>query len=199
MARTKALIPQNRLHEASGHSVVYARGRTFYLGKFDTPASRQAYGELLTRLAKEALPAEVNSGKTKPVSISELCLRFVNDELPRFSRAEQFCQRTARRPSIRPIATDRQFLAARLSAKPPRRNGRPLRSRRPRAMAATTGRFRAESQPPPKTQDGPTAERPRSPAAAAGEPLNHEIPKCRRGQMQRLVRQSHLIRFRARR
>src|SRR5262245_37268259 len=34
------------------------------------------------------------------------------------------------------------------------------------------------------------AERPSSPAAAAGEALNPETPSCRRGQVQRLVRPS---------
>src|SRR5205823_391045 len=34
------------------------------------------------------------------------------------------------------------------------------------------------------------AERPRSPAAAAGETLNSEKPKCRRGQVQRLARRA---------
>jgi hypothetical protein len=40
---------------------------------------------------------------------------------------------------------------------------------------------------------GSCAERHRSPAAAAGETLNLEKPSCRRGQVQRLVRQEPLL------
>lgn len=98
MARQKTAIPKYSFHKASGQAAVYVDGKTVYLGKHDSPESRQAYGELLARLAAESMVRNV--GKSLPtaeVTVAELCLKFVTDELPRYSQAEQHCQRTALR------------------------------------------------------------------------------------------------------
>lgn len=98
MARQKSAIPKYSFHKASGQAAVYVDGKTVYLGKHDSPESRQAYGELLARLAAESMVGKTS--KSLPAdnaTVAELCLKFVTDELPRYSRAEQHCQRTTLR------------------------------------------------------------------------------------------------------
>ena len=94
MARRKS-IPSYCLHKPSGQAVAFVDRKTIYLGDYDSPESRQAYGELLSLLAADSLsksPAKTSGG---PVTVADLCLKFVTDELSRFSAAEQYCQRTA--------------------------------------------------------------------------------------------------------
>src|SRR5262245_16515577 len=95
MARPKTSIPKYALHKSSGQAVAYVGGKTFYLGKFDSPASRRAYGELLARLASGTLLDTQLAAPLGGVTVNELCLKFVTDELPRYSSSEQHCQRTA--------------------------------------------------------------------------------------------------------
>jgi hypothetical protein len=64
------------------------------------------------------------------------------------------------------------------------RHGAKMNSARPRGVDSLCHLF---------TRQDIATERHRSPAAAAGERLNHEKPKCRRGQVQRLVRRCLLI------
>ncbi len=95
MARRKS-VPSYCLHKPSGQAVVYVGKKAVYLGRHDSPESRQAYGELLSRLAADVLVDKLKiTPPGRAVTVSELCLKFVTDELPRFSVAEQHCQRTA--------------------------------------------------------------------------------------------------------
>ena len=89
-------VPSYCLHKPSGQAVVYIDRKPHYLGVHDSADSRRAYGELLARLAVDDRATEATKpAAEKPVTIAELCLRFVTDELPRYSRTEQYCQRTA--------------------------------------------------------------------------------------------------------
>lgn len=107
MPRPKATIPAYRLHKSTGQAVVYYDGQAIYLGVYNTPLSRQRYGELLQRVAA-GLPAKPEKpGTVKPAkpglvplstsgrTVAELLLQFVNNELPRYAEDEQRCQRGA--------------------------------------------------------------------------------------------------------
>lgn len=97
MSRRKASVPGYCLHRASGQAVAYVNRKPVYLGRHNSPESRIEYGRLLARLAAEALPEEAAkpaSGR-RVLTVAELCLKFVTDELPRYSPSEQHCYRTA--------------------------------------------------------------------------------------------------------
>lgn len=96
MTRRKS-VPAYCLHKPSGQAVCYVDRKAVYLGVHDSPESRRAYGELLARLAvdERAGQAARPAPAVQTVLVSELCLRFVTDELPRFSAAERHCQLTA--------------------------------------------------------------------------------------------------------
>ncbi len=40
-------VPSYRFHKATGQAIVVIRGRSFYLGKFGTPASRSEYNRII--------------------------------------------------------------------------------------------------------------------------------------------------------
>lgn len=95
MGRPKTTIPKYSIHKASGQAVTHVNGKTVYLGKHNSPASRQAYGELLARLAAQSMLEKTErSLPVADVTVAELCIKFVTDELPRYSPQEQHCQKT---------------------------------------------------------------------------------------------------------
>jgi integrase len=96
MPRPKSAVPSYRLHKASGQAVAYVNRQYVYLGPYNSPESHREYAEMLARLAAAAdagpiLPAQSRAG----LPVSELCLKFVVEELPRFSVAERHCQQAA--------------------------------------------------------------------------------------------------------
>ena len=84
----KSSVPTYRLHKASGQAVVVLRGRSVYLGKFNSSESRARYDRVIARyLAERANPDHPDSTRSKrpvPASdrpigdllISELILRY---------------------------------------------------------------------------------------------------------------------------
>jgi hypothetical protein len=82
-------VPKYRLHRASNQALVEIHGRRIYLGKYDSPESREKYRELIARLmsADPAPVAEVNS--TKPFTIDELVLKY-------FRYAKQYYRKNGR-------------------------------------------------------------------------------------------------------
>ncbi len=75
-------VPSYSLHKPSGLAVVKIKGRSFYLGKFGSDESREAYARIIAdllagRTIKNSTPA--NRGKPTPVSavtIGELVNRY---------------------------------------------------------------------------------------------------------------------------
>lgn len=86
--------PRHCLHKRSGQAVVFINRKQRYLGPYDSPKSREEYAKVLTELARGGDLKAVQSGITTPsLSVSDLLLKYFTEELPRFSRDEQHCQR----------------------------------------------------------------------------------------------------------
>lgn len=84
---SKNRIPNYRLHKATGQAVVVLRGRSVYLGKFDTPESRAKYDRVMARyLAGRADPEHpatesasrptTSATRSADLSVAELVLRY---------------------------------------------------------------------------------------------------------------------------
>lgn len=103
MARKKNVVPSYLLHKSSGQARVRINGHDHLLGPYDSDESRERYGEIITKIAA-GLPIEPQqktgsaiAGQYSGPSINELCAKFLNDGLKRFSESEQHCQRAALR------------------------------------------------------------------------------------------------------
>ena len=79
-------LPTYRHHKPSGQARVRWQGREIYLGKFDSPESRQRYAELLTQVVTGVTLDDIQTAsrslKKSPtegsgLSINELCLLFL--------------------------------------------------------------------------------------------------------------------------
>ena len=98
MPRPKSIIPTYRLHKGSGQAVAYVNRRRIYLGVYGSPESREAFSRLLDSLrAGEAVPSAKSQRKPRKAvfTLNDLFLRFATEELPRYSRDEQFCLKSA--------------------------------------------------------------------------------------------------------
>ncbi|WP_397570457.1 tyrosine-type recombinase/integrase [Schlesneria sp. T3-172] len=100
MGRKKNLIPSMFIHKASGQARVSINGREYLLGPYGSEESLRRYADVLSRHAAGLPPVE-KSRKVPPVdpgrSVVELCLKFKDEGLARFSKSEQHCQRAAMR------------------------------------------------------------------------------------------------------
>jgi hypothetical protein len=94
MSRPKSPFPAYCHHKSDGRAVAYIGRKSVYLGKYNSPESRQRYGELLARLARGE-SAEATGTAPQPVahSVGKLCLKFTTEELPRYADAGQHCIR----------------------------------------------------------------------------------------------------------
>jgi integrase len=79
----RKLLPTYRLHKATGQAVVVHDGRSHYLGKFGSPASRAAYDRVVAGILAGRNAAEASVGvplpsppPTAPILVSELILRY---------------------------------------------------------------------------------------------------------------------------
>jgi integrase len=70
MLRRPTIVPKYSLHKPSGLAKVKYKGRTIYLGKYDTPESRQKYDRFIAQIASghEPEPARAPSRGTSTVS-----------------------------------------------------------------------------------------------------------------------------------
>jgi hypothetical protein len=88
--------PRNTIREFSvdrnGRAFTKVRGRFISLGRGDDPQSRIRYAAVLTEQAS-GQPVTVTAPKAA-VTLNELFLKYVTDELPRFSQSERRCQMT---------------------------------------------------------------------------------------------------------
>ena len=86
-------IPRYCLHKPSGQAVVFINRTQRYLGPYDSPESREAYGNIVASLAQgRSIESATLSSPPVKFSVSDLLLRFFTEELPRFSEDEQRCQ-----------------------------------------------------------------------------------------------------------
>ena len=72
----KSAVPSYRLHKASGQARVLIRGRHVYLGKFNSPESREKYRRTLAEMGSPAAdvpPAADDDGLT----IVEMLLAYI--------------------------------------------------------------------------------------------------------------------------
>ena len=96
MPRPRNTIPRFCI-DSSGRAFTKVEGKFFSLGRGDTPESRQRYAALLTKIANGD-PIQSAVGLAAPstaVTLNELMLQYTLKELPRFSAAEQHCQKCA--------------------------------------------------------------------------------------------------------
>ena len=94
MPRPRNSIPKYSV-DKNGRAFTKVCGRFISLGRDDDPESKRKYAAVLSTHASGRDASTSHVEKKKSVSVAELCLKFRTDELPRFSLAEQFCQRTA--------------------------------------------------------------------------------------------------------
>lgn len=65
-----------------------------YLGKWESPEAQEAYGKLIAKLAQgHAVAAARLNQRPSPLTVSQLLLKYVTEELPRYHPDEQHCQR----------------------------------------------------------------------------------------------------------
>lgn len=91
MPRRKSSVPSYRLHKSSGQAVCYVDRNEVYLGRYDSPESRLAYATLIQRLMAGETVTTGKPAAPPSVTVNELLLRFVTEELPRYAEAERFC------------------------------------------------------------------------------------------------------------
>ena len=68
MSSTTVSVPKYRYHKGTGQAFVQVKGRRHYLGKWDSPKSKEAYARFVAELAVRP----VDSPPTLPITTSEL-------------------------------------------------------------------------------------------------------------------------------
>lgn len=98
MPKRRFRVPNLCHHKPSGRDVVYIGRTAVYLGPHDSAEAREAYGDLVAKLNK-GIPLDQIRDSTlpPPLKVSDLLLKYLNEELPRFHPDEQHCQRGAMR------------------------------------------------------------------------------------------------------
>ncbi len=74
-------VPSYCLHRASGQAYVKIRGKTTYLGVYDTESSRQAYAAIVADVlaGREVSPPKVDRHRgAGPVTVREVCDRYID-------------------------------------------------------------------------------------------------------------------------
>ena len=56
MSSTTISVPKYRHHKGSGQAFVQVKGRRHYLGKWDSPQSKERYSALVAELAVSPIP-----------------------------------------------------------------------------------------------------------------------------------------------
>ncbi len=96
MSTRKARIPAYCYHKSDDSAVVYINRRPVYLGRYGSPESRKKYGEVIAEfLGGSVVHPSAATPAVSLKSVGELCLQFVREKLPKYSVAEQHCQRGA--------------------------------------------------------------------------------------------------------
>lgn len=104
MPRPKSLIPKLCVDKTRNRAFCKVDGKFLVLGPAGSPEAQAAYGELLTNLARQGAAAAIASTRARgrahsePVPgilLADLFLRFVTEEMPKYSSAEQRCIKSA--------------------------------------------------------------------------------------------------------
>jgi hypothetical protein len=66
MRSTTVSIPRYRHHKGSGQAFVQIKGKRHYIGKWDTPASKEAYSRFVAELAAAPVAIERLRRSTQP-------------------------------------------------------------------------------------------------------------------------------------
>lgn len=91
MPRPRNTIPKFSV-DRNGRAFTKVHGRFISLGRADDPQSRVRYAAVLTGQGSDS--ADAVATPRSPVTLNELLLKYVTDELPRFSSSERHCQMT---------------------------------------------------------------------------------------------------------
>jgi hypothetical protein len=76
MASTKVSFPKYHLHKGSGQAFVQIKGKRYYLGVFDSPASRQAYSRFVAEMAASPISAPPVVQSHQGLLVLELCAAY---------------------------------------------------------------------------------------------------------------------------
>ncbi|WP_397571922.1 hypothetical protein [Schlesneria sp. T3-172] len=88
MPRPRNSIPKFSI-DRNGRAFTKVDGRFVSLGRGDNPESRRRYAVLLTEHTGLAAIASPATEKKPAVTVNELLLRFVTEELPRYSTSDR--------------------------------------------------------------------------------------------------------------
>jgi integrase len=92
----KAVNSSYRLHRASGQAVVTLQGRTYYLGKYGSPESKEKFH----RLVAESLVSPTFGTSKKRVTISEAVVKYLEHCHEYYSEKERVVLHHALKPLI---------------------------------------------------------------------------------------------------
>lgn len=85
MAKLNARIPTYRKHKPSGRAVVTIDGKTYYLGRYGTKASRDEYNRLIAEWLAHERQLPVSNGAA---TVSTLCAAFVRHATRYYRKAD---------------------------------------------------------------------------------------------------------------
>jgi hypothetical protein len=77
MPRPKPSVPRYSLHRSSGLASVRLDGRCRYLGKYNSPESREAYGRLIAELAVGSPPPTAITRTLTDLTVVELVAAYI--------------------------------------------------------------------------------------------------------------------------
>ena len=70
-------VPSYRLHKPSGQARTIIHGRHIYLGKYNSPESREKYARLLAELSQPTSTADDSGAATSLMLVSELLVKYL--------------------------------------------------------------------------------------------------------------------------
>lgn len=76
MASTKISIPKYHLHRGSGQAFIQIKGKRHYLGKFDSPQSKEAYSRFVAELAVDPVPTTPTTTPKESLTVLELIAAY---------------------------------------------------------------------------------------------------------------------------
>jgi hypothetical protein len=94
VSRGRKKVPSYGLHKASGQARIIVGGRTIYLGKYDSPESKEAYARWIARLtvtqSSQVAPLKL-ADAGQDMTINELLVRYLHyaDGYFRFSKYDR--------------------------------------------------------------------------------------------------------------
>ncbi|MBU4270803.1 MAG: site-specific integrase [Planctomycetes bacterium] len=78
MSSKTVSVPKYRHHKGSGQAFVQVNGRRHYLGKWDSPKSKERYARFVAELAVSPAPVSVVPAATEGLTIVELAAAYID-------------------------------------------------------------------------------------------------------------------------